>query len=434
MTPRASKAIAATLATAALLAAPLSAYAAVSQPTLSEAAVTSVHTSRGALVSAVPVARLSAAALDKAGADAGFVGVPKSRYDVTAYRLIYRTVDPWGRPTTASGLVVLPDGRRGALSVAAQLHGTMATKAYAPSVEDDSTDRVITSLFAGAGLAGIAPDYLGLGLGPGKHPYIDTRTETSASVDLLLAARSFALKHGVVLKRDVLVTGFSQGGRATIGVARALSRGEAGPFRLGAAHGVSGPYDLLGVELPAVFSGDVDPHVATLYLAYFVTAWDRTVGLYDDPREAFRPPYAKFVEGLLDGTHSDEEIFDRLPDSPAKLFTKEFLAKLEHPTGRFRQALREADQICRDWTPGVPVHLYTGTKDTDVVAANADSCAASLRARGADVRVHSMGDVDHFGTAMAAYPEIIRAFSLGTASPRNSRALPVPPIPTKSGW
>ncbi|GAB3810724.1 hypothetical protein [Kribbella italica] len=415
----AGKAIAATLATAALLAAPLSAYAAVSQPTLStvsqptlsEAAVTSVHTSRGALVSAVPVARLRAAAVDQAAVDAGFVGAPKARYDVTAYRLIYRTVDPWGRSTTASGLVVLPDGRRGALTVAAQLHGTMATKAYAPSVEDDSTDRVVTSLFAGAGLAGVAPDYLGLGVGPGKHPYIDTKTETSASVDLLLAARSFALKHGVVLKRDVLVTGFSQGGRAAIGVARALSRGEAGPFRLGAVHGVSGPYDLLDVELPAVFSGEVEPHVATLYLAYFVTAWDRTVGLYDKPRDAFRAPYADIVEGLLDGTHSDEEIFTSLPDSPAKLFTPQFLAKLEHPTGRFRQALIQADRICKDWTPGVTVHLYSGTKDTDVVAANTDSCAASLRARGADVRIHSMGAVDHFGTAMAAYPQIIRAFS-----------------------
>jgi hypothetical protein len=411
MTSRARKAIAATLATAALLAAPWSAYAAVTQPTLSEAAVTSVHPQRGALVSAVPVSRMSAAGLDQAAIDAGFVGTPKSRYDVTAYRLIYRTVDPWGRPTTASGLVVLPDGRRGALTVAEYLHGTMVTKAYAPSVDPESTDGLVTALFAGAGLAGIAPDYLGLGLGPGRHPYIDTKTETSASVDLLLAARSFALEQGVALKPNVLVTGFSQGGRATIGVARALSRGEAGPFRLGAAHGVSGPYDLLGVELPAIFSGDVDPHVATLYLAYFVTAWDRTVGLYDDPRAAFRAPYATFVEGLLDGTHSEDEIFARLPDSPAKLFTGEFLAKLEHPAGRLRQALREADRICRDWTPGVPVHLYTGTKDTDVVAANADSCAASLRARGADVRVHSMGDVDHFGTAMAAFPQIVRAFS-----------------------
>lgn len=409
MTSRLVKTVAATLAGAALLTFPLSAYASVNQPTLSEAAVTRVHALRGALVSAVPIATLTAAQLDAAAAD--FPDTPPAKYGVTAYRLIYRTVDHNGRPTTASGIVVLPDGRRGALTAVEYLHGTNATKAYAASVDDTSTDRLVTALFAGAGLVGVAPDYLGLGLGPGPHPYIDTKTETTASADMLLAARTFAARHGVALKRDVLVTGFSQGGRASIALGRALSRGEVGPFRLGALQAVAGPYDLLGSELPATFDGGVAPATAAFYLAYFVTAWNRTVGLYDDPREAFQAPYAKTVEGLFDGSHPDEEIAAALPDSPDKLFTPEFAQRLQHPTGRFLRALQAADQICHDWTPRVPIHLYSGTKDTDVVAANADACATGLRARGAQVTVHSMGAADHFGTAFAAYPQIVRTFS-----------------------
>jgi hypothetical protein len=409
MTSRLTRTVAATLATAALVAFPLSAYASVSQPTLSEAAVSRVHAPRGTLVSAVPIAQLTAAQLDAAAAD--FPDAPPARYSVTTYRLIYRTIDHNGRPTTASGIVVLPDGRRGALTVAEYLHGTNSTKAYAASVSDTSTDRLVTALFAGAGLVGVAPDYLGLGLGPGLHPYIDTKSETTASVDMLLAARTFAAKHGVALKRDVLVTGFSQGGRASIALGRALSRGEAGPFRLGEIRAVAGPYDLLGSELPATFDGRVQPTTAAYYLAYFITAWNRTVGLYDDPREAFQAPYAKTVEGLFDGSHTDEEIVAALPDSPQKLFTPQFLQRLQHPSGRFLRALREADQICQDWTPRAPVHLYSGTKDTDVVAVNSDVCASELRARGARVTVHSMGAVDHFGTAFAAYPQIVRAFA-----------------------
>ncbi|MFB6724007.1 alpha/beta hydrolase family protein [Kribbella sp. NPDC056345] len=415
MTNRAIRIVPATLAIGALIAAPLSAFAAT-QPSLAQAAVAQASVAqptavRGSLVSAVEVAKLTAADLDAAALDAGFVDAPKSRYDVTVHRLIYRTIDPNGRPTTASGIVVLPDGRRGALTVAEYLHGTTATKAYAASVDSDSTDRLITALFAGTGLAAVAPDYLGLGLGPGKHPYIDTDTETSASIDLLLAARTFTARHGVALKRDVLVTGFSQGGRATLGVGRALTRGEAGPFRLGEIRGVAGPYDLLDVELPAVFTGQVAPKVATMYLAYFTTAWDRTVGLYNHPREAFRAPYAKTVESLVDGTHTNEEIAQGLPNSPADLFTPTFYNKLEHPTGRFHQALHEADQICHNWTTRAPIHFYTGTKDTDVVPANATSCATSLRTRKATVTVHSMGDVNHFGTAMTAYPQIVRAWT-----------------------
>jgi hypothetical protein len=409
MTSRLTKTVAATLATAALLTFPLSAFGAVSQPTLSEAAVSSMHARRGSVISAVPVAQLTAAQLNAVSAD--FPGTPPAAYGVTAYRLIYRTIDHDGRPTNASGIVVLPDGRRGALTVAEYLHGTNPTKAAAASVDDTSTDRLVTALFAGQGLVGVAPDYLGLGLGPGKPPYLDSKTETTSSGDLLLAARTFAAKHGIALKRDVLVTGFSQGGRASMAFGRALSRGEVGSFRLGAIQAVAGPYDLLGSELPAVFTGGVLPPTATFYLGYLITAWNRTVGLYDDPREVFQAPYAATVEGLFDGTHSDEDIVATLPDTPQELFTPAFIKQLQHPTGKLLRAVRAADQVCRDWTPRVPVHLYSGTKDTDVVAANADACAASLRARGADVTVHSMGPVDHTGTAFAAYPGIIRAFS-----------------------
>jgi len=409
MTSRLTKTVAATLATAALLAYPAAAFAATNQPAAFNPAAATVLGLRGAVVSATPIAHLTAAQLDAAAAD--FPTAPRSSYGVMAYRLIYRTVDTHGRPTTASGIVVLPDGRRGALTVVEYLHGTSATKKDAASVDDTSTDRLVTALFAGQGLVGVAPDYLGLGAGPGLHPYIDTKTETSASVDLLTAARSFAARHGVALKRDVLVTGFSQGGRASLAFGRALSRGEAGPFRLGAIRAVAGPYDLLGQEFPAAFDGRVIPPTATFYLGYFVTAWNRTVGLYDDPREAFQAPYAATVEGLFDGSHTFEEIVAGLPDSPEKLFTPEFAERLQYPAGRFLQALRQADRICQDWTPRVPVHLYNGTKDTDVVASNADSCAASLHSRGASVTVHSMGAVDHVGTAFAAFPEIIRAYA-----------------------
>ncbi|MDX3002822.1 hypothetical protein PWY87_14130 [Kribbella solani] len=409
MTSRLTKTVAATLATAALLTFPLSAFGAVDQPSLSEAAVSRVHAPRGALVSAVPIAQLSAAQLDAAATD--FPGAPKSAYGVTAYRVVYRTIDHDNRPTTASGIIVLPNGRRGALTVVEYLHGTNPTKAAAASVDPASTDGLVTALFAGQGLVGVAPDYLGLGLGPGRHPYVDTKTETTASADLLLAARTFAARHGVVLKRDVLITGFSQGGRASVAFGRALSRGEVGPFRLGEIRAVAGPYDLLRTELPAAFDGRLLAPTASFYLAYLVTAWDRTVGMYDDPSEAFQAPYASTVEGLFDGSHTDQEIVAGLPDSPEKLFTPAFLQRLKHPEGRFLRAIQSADQICRDWTPRVPVHLYSGTKDTDVVAANADVCAASLRSRSAEVTVHSMGPVDHAGTAFAAYPEIIRAYA-----------------------
>ncbi|WP_112244194.1 hypothetical protein [Kribbella monticola] len=408
-----TKTVAAVLATAALAAAPLSAFAGTTPPThpsLAEGATSAVSSFRGSLVSVVEVGQVSTAELNAAAEATGFHGTPAARYDVTAYRLVYRTVDHDGRPTTASGLVVLPNGKRGRLTVAEYLHGTMADRSTAPSVDASGPDSLVTALLASTGLVGIAPDYLGLGVGHGLHPYVDTRTEVGASADLLLAARTFAAWHGVGLKRDVLVTGFSQGGRGSLAFGHALSRGEVGHFRLGAIQAVAGPYDLVGTEMPAAFDGRVLPATAAFYLAYLAVAWNRTVGFYDDPAEIFKSPYAGTVEGLFDGSHSYEDIVAGLPDSPEKLFQPAFLDLLEHPAGRYLQALRDAHQVC-NWAPPVPVHLYTGTLDTDVAPANATACTARLTRHGAKVSIHSMGAVDHPGTALAAYPLIIREFA-----------------------
>ncbi|TDU91544.1 hypothetical protein EV138_5152 [Kribbella voronezhensis] len=412
MTQRLTKLLAFSLAATAVVVPTAAVAAPVHQtPADQQMPSTRVASTRGSIVSAVRVARLTPAQLHQLAITSGFVDPPNPRYAVSLYRLVYRTVDHFGRPTTASGLVVLPEGRRGALRVAAYLHGTSTTKADAATIDPHSTDRAAIAMFAGAGMAGIAPDYLGLGLGPGRPPYLDLTSEKTSSVDLLRAASGFAVRHGVVFRKDVAVTGFSQGGRATLAFGRALQSGAAGSFRLGALAPVAGPYDILGTEFPAVFNGQVDGAAAAGYLAYLVTAWKSTIGLYDDPEKVFQPQYAQIVEGLLDGTHPFEEIAGKLPDSPDKLFLPAFLAELKHPTGIFARTLREGDRICTDWTPRVPVTMYTGTLDRDVVPANADSCAAALRSRGAHVTIRSMGPVNHSGTALAAYPEIVRAFA-----------------------
>lgn len=82
--------------------------------------------------------------------------------------------------------------------------------------------------YASAGFATVAPDYLGMGAGPGKHPWKDVPSETSASLDLLRAARQFTPSTGHTLDRDVLVTGFSQGASGALGLGRALQLGGAG--------------------------------------------------------------------------------------------------------------------------------------------------------------------------------------------------------------
>jgi hypothetical protein len=362
----------------------------------------------GSVVSAIPVADLNAkevvARLAKTGIDTTQV-----RYGVRAHRIVYRTIDMKGRPTTASELVAMPKNDDRDLRVVSWLHGTQVYRGEVASVNDESSDRATALLFASTGRAVSAPDYLGLGKGPGIHPYGNPEATVSASVDALRAARSFARREGRGFDRRVLVSGFSQGGPATMLVGRALQQGVDPYFRPGALAPIAGPFDLSGFEAAAA---DDKVTRSSLYLAYFTTAWNRMYGLYDTPDQAFRSPYDKTVEALFDGDHQASELAAALPATSKALFTDEFLQKVRNPTGNLQRALRVMDTTC-DWRPDVPVHLFHAKGDKDVSFANSLYCQRQLTAHGADQQLTDVGKFDHSTTVLKALPQVAREF--GTA-------------------
>ncbi|WP_019632885.1 alpha/beta hydrolase family protein [Actinomadura atramentaria] len=346
---------------------------------------------RGTVVSAERVQNLSAGKVRTALADDG-IDASRVRYGVTAYRIVYRTIDVAGRPTTASGLLVLPrDGERNRLRVVAYTHGTMATRSAAPSVDDGGrSDEGL--LFASAGYAAVEPDYLGLGVGPGRHPYMHAASETTATLDMLRASFAFARRP---LDPRVLMTGFSQGGQAAMAVGKALRAGADPRFRLAAAAPVSGPYALRDAEIPAIFDGTLDPRTSAFYLAYFFVAWNRLYHLYDRPTEIFQAPYARTVESLFDGSHGEEDIVMGLPGSPEELLTPHGLDMLRHPTGRLAAALAVNDATCAGWTRGARVRIFAARGDEQVAFTNAERCRADLAAAGVRAPLIDLGDLQH---------------------------------------
>ncbi|MEU6392126.1 alpha/beta hydrolase [Streptomyces sp. NPDC046939] len=371
---------------------------------------------RGSLVSVHRVA-----ALDRDGVARWLRGqdmeAGAGRYGVRAYRLTYRTLDPHGRPTTATGLLTLPDGPRHRLRLVSDTHGTMVDRAYAPSVGDD-IGRVPSYLHASAGAAVAAPDYLGLGRGPGTHPYMDTASSVTASLDMLRAARHAVGRLGRSLSGDVYATGFSQGGQVAMALGATLQTGGDRHFRLRALAPVSGPYDLSGVEVPALFDGRVNDTSGLLYASYLLAAQNRLHPLWKDPRDVFRAPYDRRVEALYDSEHTEEDVFKALPGSVRELLTPSYAAQMRRPTGALKRMLAANDGACA-WKPDVPVRLYASAGDTDVPIGNARSCVARLRENGVErsVPVLDQGAVDHFGGFRKAAPQVVRWFaSLASAS------------------
>lgn len=364
---------------------------------------------RGDLVSAQVIAQLSReqVATYLAGYD---LDPASARHGVDLYLVGYRTVGVDGKPTTASALSVLPRTDARTLRTVAWLHGTRAYREYTGSMSEN-LDRAAAVQFAAAGYVTAAPDYLGLGVGPGHHPYMLTKPTVTASIDSLRATRTLAARVGKRLDRKVLVTGFSQGGQASMLVGRALQQGADGYFRLAALAPIAGPHDIRGQELPSALDGRLDGRSAGFYLGYAMTAWNRSHDIYESPGDAFRAPYDQTVEGLFDGTHTEEEIFAALPATPQELFTDSFLAELANPTGTLRRVLAVNDDACRDWRPRVPVRLYAGTADRDVVFSNSESCQRTLAGSGTKATLVNLGDIDHFTSGHRALPQILTWFN-----------------------
>ncbi|GAB3988588.1 alpha/beta fold hydrolase [Actinoallomurus acanthiterrae] len=361
-------------------------------------------------------------ALAKAGFEHASV-----RYGVELYRLLYRTVDAKGRPTVASGLIVLPRSGDRRPRIVSFTHGTQSYKEDAPSIGKDDFSSSPAMTFGAAGFVAVTPDYLGLGEGPGTHPWMDVPSETTASLDMLRAAREFMARRGMVPQRRVLVTGFSQGASAALGLARALQDGADRWYRLGAVAPISGGYAFRDAELPALLAGkEIPSKIGVAYTTYLLVSWNRLHHLYDSPGEVFQAPYADKVNRLFDGTTPGQEMLAALPDrlygkprqpgDPNPLLTSRGKAMLEHPTGAFAKALRVADGTCTGWVPRAPIRLYYAAGDEQAVTANTDHCRAAFRANGVNLTPIDLGPTDyegsrHLGTAVTGTAAIVDWFT-----------------------
>ncbi|MFC9996023.1 lipase family protein [Nocardia sp. NPDC127526] len=137
--------------------------------------------------------------------------------------LTYWTTRSNGEPVRASGALLIPEGPApaGGWPIMAYDHGTSGLGAGCGGmsgpdpVSGRNTDDRIRYLLS-RGFAVAAPDYLGLGLfDTGPHPYLELRTEATATIDMVKAARAARPD----LSRTWAVTGFSQGGHAALGAA-----------------------------------------------------------------------------------------------------------------------------------------------------------------------------------------------------------------------
>jgi pimeloyl-ACP methyl ester carboxylesterase len=284
--------------------------------------------------------------------------------DVSFFKVTFQTVDPFGQPTTGSGLLAIPvDPDRPAPLLSYQ-HGTLLERSGAPTAAAYDPVAVV---MAGKGYVVAAPDFLGFGDSSGRHPFVHAKTLAASVIDMLRAVRTYCREQGILLNGQLFLAGYSEGGYATMAAAKEMETNYPAEFTITASAPSAGPYDLSGTTLQNALSADRVPN--PFYYPYTYLAYNDIYGFVDAEGDLFAPEYAELVPQLFDGTHDGEEINAVLPPSPRELLDADLLQALEVPEPHpLKTALREND-VYR-WVPQAPMRLYHCADDRDVPYAN----------------------------------------------------------------
>ncbi|HSI06609.1 MAG TPA: hypothetical protein VLC93_19125 [Myxococcota bacterium] len=265
-----------------------------------------------------PLTEWSAAQLTEMRSRLGLDGIqlPPVRTGIALYRVTYATPDIRGNATTASGLLMVPLEKKEPAPVLSYQHGTTAGRDAGPSRNLKASQHLmVAAVYGAAGYLWVLADYIGFGdsaePNPEQykdpslvnvhganhrrimHPYCNAKTEASACADLLIAAGEAAEQLGVKLSGKLFLSGYSQGGQASMALHRHLETDSElkRRFKVTASAPIAGPHDIVRtverlLERP-------NPIFGTATFAYGMMARDHVGKFWPKVTDFLVSPYAE---------------------------------------------------------------------------------------------------------------------------------------------
>jgi predicted esterase len=316
------------------------------------------------------IALLEAAGIDTSGLD--------GKYGVSIHTLVYKTATPDGRLIDASGVVAYPLKLGGAPSpLLSYQHPTLFTDDDAPSLSAN-TDNVL-KLLAGIGFIVVMPDYIGYAESADEvHPYVQAQGLAAAVVDMIRAARTLLARNGIAGNGQLFLTGYSEGGYATLAAHKEMEQNLAAEFGVTASMPAAGPYDM---SATAQYMVGLDINDNPQFLGFVFKAYDHWHG-WNRLDDMFQAPYNNVIATYYDGTQSSGAVQAALTTSMADLFTPAFRDEFLGGGEATVKAGFAANDIY-DWAPQAPTRLFHGEDDDIVPHFNAETAETVMLAAGA---------------------------------------------------
>ncbi|MBX2927067.1 MAG: T9SS type A sorting domain-containing protein [Saprospiraceae bacterium] len=312
---------------------------------------------------------------------------PLIQNGVRMYKITYATLDVFGQPDTASGLLVVPIRPGFTLPLLCYQHGTLDGPNDAPSNLQGGYQLAV--VFGGLGYVTAAPDLLGIGTSRGFHPYIHAESTASASLDMLRASKQYASENGLSLNDQLFITGYSQGGFSAMALYKDIQENHGAEFTVTAAAPMSGPYSVSGVMRDAILSDDV--YLYPAYVPNTLLSFNYVYGLYSSTQEYLKEPYATWADNYFNrqitlSTLNAMLIAQLTADFGASVprhmlqdsVVAAVIAQPDHPVN-----LALADNDVHDWTPQSPTRMFYCQADDQVPYRNSVVADSIMNLNGA---------------------------------------------------
>ena len=328
-------------------------------------------------------------------------------YDVKMYKLTYNTVDTDSLPIIATGAFFIPTNTTCTdFPFAVYNHGTTLRKNDVPS--NNNPEAIIGKVFSAGGYFVCMPDYIGMGDSPGFHPYVHAKSEATASVDMVRAAREYLSTTNFVDNNELFLTGYSQGGHACMATTKFINdENLQSEFNIVASAPCSGPYDLSGIMADTIISPT--PYSNPGYIVYLLASYQLAYGnIFNSWSDVLYPPYDTIVPPFFSGNNTtlDMGLLNSLIPNQMSLLIRDtclnnFINDSINKNHPWWHALIDNDNY--DWLPLKPLRMYYCTADEQIAYTNALIAESTMNNNGAlDVQAMNMGNNDHGGCILPA--------------------------------
>ena len=287
---------------------------------------------------------------------------PDAIYNVSMYKVVYNTIDPYGNEVIASGVIGYPENLNQAFPMISWQHGTEVRR---ENVSSNNGFNILSLWLTTRGYIFLEPDYLGLGESELLHPYCMKDPSAWTTIDLIRSAKTFFnnedenIFYPITSNNDLILFGYSEGGYVTMASHYILENQNINEFNLLASFPMAGPYDLSGIMVDLMLT--LEPYGEPYYLPYVLVPY---INYYElgSLSEYFLPDYAEMFEYLFNGEYSGSYINSIMPEIPIEVLLpsviEDFTNDTSHPL-----RLKLFENNLWDWSPNADMYLFHGLGD-----------------------------------------------------------------------